>query len=902
MAETPTGTSTSVNNIPDWLRDYYMKMLTSATGYIFKPPPTAEELAGRKAVADANKKNYADQKAAGTLYNSIPRDKNSGLPLWMAFMGMNQNDVAANQPTAEEMKNRLTYGVAPDESTIPRLKPTPGYVSPWQQGANPTNPFSYPFVPSQWGQGEQGGSGINYNPTPPQAINTYPTNPNPYPGRQTNPNPFPVTPVVTPPTGQSQPPPGGGGGTVPGTPSPTIGTDPAMWMEGIMGKNSYDGTEYALNPMHFSTDKGTQFALDQIKRLSGNVPNVEKVGPTNGPYSWPGQDTLFPGEPEARALDGTPLGGMNAGAVANLYKVYDAQTADIRLAEELARQGITVDPSLMSGPSTQPQQQQQQQATVRPEQTPEVLAAQRLLASGQGSAEELEAARKAYYDWFDSRGAGGGIVSRMEVGGPVDPNDPNGAPDPTGTGGTSTTTPVNTQGAVYGDLVGGYEPYLGQRFAEPGDLTNRYLAGATRITEGIVDPYRTIIDPTDTANFALNRMQDLFTDPNMAIHNQIRNFDEMPQLQNSYQANQYQPAQYNPQDLMGPGAQALASYGGGNYMNINAPQVYQPNDVQSWSWSSPAAQQTYMNPFNQAVTQQQRQDAIQAFNENASGLDADAVKSGAFGGYRHGLAEGVSRRELDRQLNDISATGLRDAYTTGLGAFQSDRDSNLQAGLANQRMGLDAQSLYGQLENQAMMANQNAFGNTQDRALQALLASANMGSTAGLNAAQLSESSRQFGANLTDRGQQQQQQFNLDTARTGQDIQNQIIQSNLAAMGLRGATSMDILNGTTAYQNQLQNQLGILQNAGSQMDQYQQGLMDYDYNNFLQQRDYPLQQLGYMSNLLNGVPAPTWNSSSQTVATNPWTQAAGLGIAGLGALGSYFGSRTSAIPSGTKMV
>jgi hypothetical protein len=201
-----------------------------------------------------------------------------------------------------------------------------------------------------------------------------------------------------------------------------------------------------------------------------------------------------------------------------------------------------------------------------------------------------------------------------------------------------------------------------------------------------------------------------------------------------------------------------------------------------------------------------------------------------------------------------------------------------------------------------MMANQNAFGNTQDRALQALLASANMGSTAGLNAAQLSESSRQFGANLTDRGQQQQQQFNLDTARTGQDIQNQIIQSNLAAMGLRGATSMDILNGTTAYQNQLQNQLGILQNAGSQMDQYQQGLMDYDYNNFLQQRDYPLQQLGYMSNLLNGVPAPTWNSSSQTVATNPWTQAAGLGIAGLGALGSYFGSRTSAIPSGTKMV
>jgi hypothetical protein len=886
MATTETNTGTSVNNIPDWLRDHYLKMLTSASGYVYKPAPTKEELEARAATAKWFQDNYAKQKSAGTLYNSIPRDKNSGMPSWMAFMGMNQNDVQANQPTDEEMKLRMTYGVAPDPSKVERIKPTPGYVSPWQ-GAGAENPFNYPFTPSQWGQG---GSGINYNQTTPQPINVSPTNPNPYPNRQTNPNPYPnvVAPGVTPPSVRPQNPPQGGGGSNPAggggsAPPPVFATDPSMWMDGISGKNSYDGNDFSLNPTHFATDKGTQFAIDQIMRLGGQAPTVSKVGPTQGPYDWPDQDTLFMGKPEAVALDGTPLGGMNAGAVANLYKVYDQQTADIRLAEELAKQGIMADSSKMSGP-VQQQQQVQQQATARPEQTPEALAAQRLLASGQGSQEELEAARKAYYDWYESRGAEGGIVGRMEDGGPVDPNDPNGG------GGISTTaTPANTQGQVFGDLVGSYEPYLGQRFAEPGDLTNRYLAGATRITEGIVDPYRTIIDPTDSSTFALNRMQDLITDPNMAIHNQIRNFDEMPQVQNSYKANQYQPAQYNPEDLMGPGAQALASYGGGDYMNINAPQVYQPNDVNSWAWSNPDAQRTYMQPFNQAVTQQQRQDAIQAFNENASGLDADAVKSGAFGGYRHGLAEGVSRRELDRQLNDISATGLRDAYTTGLGAFQSDRDSNLNASLANQRMGLDAQSLYGQLENQAMMANQNAFGNTQDRALQGLLAGANMGSQAGLNAAQLSENSRQFGANLTDRGQQQQQQFNLDTARTGQDIQNQIIQSNLAAMGLRGATTMDILNGTTTYQNQLQNQLGILQNAGSQMDQYQQGLMDYDYNNFLQQRDYPLQQLGYMSNLLNGVPAPTWNSSSQSVATNPWSQAAGLGIAGLGALGSYFG-------------
>lgn len=71
--------------------------------------------------------------------------------------------------------------------------------------------------------------------------------------------------------------------------------------------------------------------------------------------------------------------------------------------------------------------------------------------------------------------------------------------------------------------------------------------------------------------------------------------------------------------------------------------------------------------------------------------------------------------------------------------------------------------------------------------------------------------------------------------------------------------------------------------AGAEQRQLQQQRLDQAYADFLRQRDYPMEQLGYYSNLLRGVPVQL-GSTTTTYAQPPslTSQAAGLGLAGLG--------------------
>ena len=69
-----------------------------------------------------------------------------------------------------------------------------------------------------------------------------------------------------------------------------------------------------------------------------------------------------------------------------------------------------------------------------------------------------------------------------------------------------------------------------------------------------------------------------------------------------------------------------------------------------------------------------------------------------------------------------------------------------------------------------------------------------------------------------------------------------------------------------------------------QMDQL--GL-DVGYETFLQERDYPKQQLGFYSNILRGTPySETRTTIGQVPQPSFFQQAAGLGISALGAAGS----------------
>jgi hypothetical protein len=81
-----------------------------------------------------------------------------------------------------------------------------------------------------------------------------------------------------------------------------------------------------------------------------------------------------------------------------------------------------------------------------------------------------------------------------------------------------------------------------------------------------------------------------------------------------------------------------------------------------------------------------------------------------------------------------------------------------------------------------------------------------------------------------------------------------------------------------------------LQSIGQSQEGKTQQSLDLGYQDFLQQRDYPQNQLNWFSNILHGVPAPTQSTTTSTgpanqgqLAPNPLTSLAGtaLGVYGL---------------------
>jgi hypothetical protein len=109
-----------------------------------------------------------------------------------------------------------------------------------------------------------------------------------------------------------------------------------------------------------------------------------------------------------------------------------------------------------------------------------------------------------------------------------------------------------------------------------------------------------------------------------------------------------------------------------------------------------------------------------------------------------------------------------------------------------------------------------------------------------------------------------------------------------ADIGLRGmgqATQAGAALGQLGAQRQ-QTDLARIQAqaaAGAEQRSLEQQRLDTAYADFLRQRDYPMEQLGYYSNLLRGVPVQL--GSTQTTYAQPpsmISQVGGLGLAGLG--------------------
>ena len=306
-------------------------------------------------------------------------------------------------------------------------------------------------------------------------------------------------------------------------------------------------------------------------------------------------------------------------------------------------------------------------------------------------------------------------------------------------------------------------------------------------------------------------------------------------------------------DITGLASQAALNYEKYNPAAFSAYTVQNPSlnyyqmdpsqGVTTDSFTQPSTQDRYMSPYMRNVVARQQADAQRQSDIASQIQGAQAARSGAFGGSGDYLMRGQARNNLARQQGDIFAQGQQAAFTQGQQQFNQEQAARLQANLANQQAGLQVggQNLQAKLGVQQLGAGQD---------LQAQLANQNQ----LMQAQQLAEQSRQYGAGLGLQG--------LQTALTGA--------GQLGSLG----------------QNQFGQQMGInqLQNQyGTQQQQQVQNVLNNQYQDYLGFQNYPYKQLGFMSDMLRGLPLTQQSSTIYSQAPSMVSQVAGLGTAALGA-------------------
>jgi hypothetical protein len=236
---------------------------------------------------------------------------------------------------------------------------------------------------------------------------------------------------------------------------------------------------------------------------------------------------------------------------------------------------------------------------------------------------------------------------------------------------------------------------------------------------------------------------------------------------------------------------------------------------------------------------QQAQVANQAAQMQAQGMNAQQAMQAALANQQAGLT--IGQQNLASQLG-VQSQGAQ----LGMQANLANLSNVQQSQVANQAAQLQMQGLSAQQAMQAALANQQANMNVSSQNLQ----SANA-------AQQLAEQSSQYGAGLGLQG--------LNTALQGANT-----------LGQLGQTQFGQQTGAISAQSQL----------GTQAQQQAQNVMNQDYQSFIAQQQKPFQQVGFMSDLLRGVPLSQSTQTMYSQQPSGLSQVAGLGtaLAGVGKL------------------
>jgi len=267
--------------------------------------------------------------------------------------------------------------------------------------------------------------------------------------------------------------------------------------------------------------------------------------------------------------------------------------------------------------------------------------------------------------------------------------------------------------------------------------------------------------------------------------------------------------------------QAPGAYQSSNFTNqYQAPQNYQ--SVGS-TFGTEQAQQ-YMNPYLQMSLNPQLEEARRQSQITQLQNNQKLTNAGAFGGSRQGIMDAETQRNLGTNLANITGAGYNTAFTNAQQQFNADQARKIQEAQFGAQQGMSAaelQARYGMSAEQANEASRQ-FGSSQG------MTAAGLAAQYGLAGQNATEASRQFGTNF------------------GLGAQN---------AALNAASTQGQL-GSTANQANLANLTTQLTGGEAQRGIEQQGITA-DYNEFVNQRDYPQTQLKFLQSMLQGLPIST---------------------------------------------
>lgn len=325
---------------------------------------------------------------------------------------------------------------------------------------------------------------------------------------------------------------------------------------------------------------------------------------------------------------------------------------------------------------------------------------------------------------------------------------------------------------------------------------------------------------------------------------------------------------------MGAGYGAQAGQAGANF----AQQATNPNAVQA-----------YMNPYLQASLAPQIDAMRRQYGITGTQQQSQATQAGAFGGTREALMAAENSRAMQGAIDDAIAKG----YNTAFQNAQLQQQFGANLGLQGQQAAMQGAGMGITGQNAAMQGAQTGITGQQagmqgaQTGLQGL-GQALSGYGLGLQGAQTGlqglgtgitgQNAAMQGAGMGMQGAQTGLQ-GVGTALQGFGQGQQGFNTALQGLGQAGQAAGTLGQLGTQQLGAQKDVIGLQSQLGAQQQAQQQQMINQAIQDYATQQQYPMMQLGMMSNMLRGLPMQGVTTQSYQATPNALTQ-------GIGALGT----------------